>query len=159
MKSWLICVATLLLLPLLALAAYDVCVFQPARLDMRIAIAHAPAADRVPSPGFAAQLQMQTPDLVPYSTRLLMRQVDFSTSRYWGLHYFLWSQLNALHLSDDERLAIIASQGFPAPYGPDLVHASQCAFGEQPDQLDSSDMTALVWLIRDGARQKTCPHA
>jgi hypothetical protein len=135
-----------------ALAVYDAVCFQPVlagvRLDMRTRL----GVERKPPVRVIAMLALDGPrDVVPYTARLLLRragEADPVRPLAWQFKYALWCSLVDWHVPLDERYAVIAAYAPNGPQGTGLSEAAHALFGKELQVLSSTELAALVVLIR-----------
>ncbi|BDU18940.1 hypothetical protein [Dyella sp. GSA-30] len=134
------------------LVAYDRLYFQPALTRTRTLVSQHPASDRSPPQLFVQLLIFTTHgDTVPYATRVLMTSGDPDDNakpiQMWQARYVTWSLLVALHTSESERNATIASLGFRAEPEHGLTDVAQHRFGKEPGQLSRLQVAMLAKLL------------
>ena len=108
--------------------------------------------DRSPPLLFVQLLTFTTHgDTVPYATRVLMTSGDPEDNAKpvwaWQARYATWSLLYALHTTEPERVATIASLGFRAEPEHGLTAVALRYFGEAPAQLSRQQWAMLAELL------------
>lgn len=158
MRRFCIAVLSVLLALSACLAAQDLVQFQRVLARTRAGVAQHPQSDRSPPPLFAQLLLFTVHgDTVPYTTRLLMNQGNADGRRMptvlWQIRYATWTQWVALHTSEPERIATIASLGFRAEPEHGLTDVAYHRFGQAPAQLSRQQIAVLAKLLTVGRTQ------
>lgn len=133
--------------------AYDITYFQSAWSRTRIAIWQHPIEDQHPPALAIAFIELSSHgDTVPYATRLLIIRGDEEYRPKSGisrqLKYATWCWLVASHLSESDRLSIIATFAVTGPQRHGLVETAEMIFGKQPSALSPSELAVLAILIQ-----------
>ncbi len=125
---------------------YDLVRFQPHRGEITRLVESAEPGDRALPPMTARMLIFSLHgDTTHYITRLLLGRLHLSQGQ-WLVHYVIWESLVRLHLSEHDRLTIVAST---LPTGGNRQGLSKTArelYGKPLSQLSLDETARLIVL-------------
>lgn len=133
--------------PFVSLGIYDVTEYQPRRDRIEQLLASATPDERKPSQSLKRLFRISLRDrTAAFAARVLVRELPVRTDGKVGWHAtnLLWWGLVALHLNEDEQVALIASQAY---MGNDRVGFSSEAlarFGRPLAGLNEEQEATLV---------------
>jgi hypothetical protein len=148
------CVAGLGLALAFAFVAYDIGAFQSrlGRIDSMVAAA-APA-ERHPSDALRRLLLTEFARPSQPTARILIGQLQVPYYRGLGWHrtLALWSLLVRLHLTDDERMAILASRIVVVRGTHGFATGAELVFARPLERLNEEELATLVVMARKPLR-------
>lgn len=155
LRKWLlVSLAAVPLLLLTAFVAYDLLAFQPYRSNISALIEGAAPEDRMPPAPAAALLRISLQGHTsPYAARLLLVNLHLVPTRTlaWQRTWALWSILVCLHLTENERTAVIASLAPTGPGRKGLSATARSLYGRALSELSLGEQASVVVATEFGA--------
>lgn len=142
-------ISTLLALPFAAFAVYDLVVFQSQRENIDKLLASASPDERQPTESLRRLFRISLNDhTAAFAARVLIRELPVRINGTLGWHTtnVLWWGLVALHLSEDEQVALITSRSYMGRHAYGFSAESVARFGRPLGSLTVEEEAALVAL-------------
>lgn len=142
----------ILLLLVISFIGYDLVEFQSRRADIRQLLDSAIQEERDPPANVVGLLHAAYPDgrLASFAAHILLDRLHVPTGRmlYWHVISTLWWVLVSLHLSEQERVAVVIAGAFVGHGQYGLSAAAQHWFARPLSALSASEAATLVALLQ-----------